>query len=207
MEQVHWKDEIIECLKELGGMGSLDQILERIIARGRITPGSKTPKKTISQTLQIHSLSTRYGTDNTFYCVYGVESKKGIWGLVNMALDNIGVNLTEDDEGFSEGREILRQHIARERNTTLSKKAKERFALEHGRLYCEVCGFDYENVYGALGRNYIEAHHIRPVSTMTDGEKTKIEDLIMVCANCHRMLHRKRPWLAKESLSELIRHD
>ncbi len=205
MEEVHWKDEIIECLKELGGIGSLDQILERVIARGRVKVGSRTPKKTISQTLQIHSLSTRYGTDHTFYSVYGVNSKKGIWGLVDFTLDNIGVDLTEDDCGYPEGRGSLRQHIARERNSTFSKKAKEKYKREHGRIFCEVCGFDFEQVYGELGKDYIEAHHIKPISAMMEGEKTKIEDLVMVCSNCHRMLHRKRPWISKEKLTELIR--
>lgn len=88
MEEVHWKDEIIECLKELGGIGSLDQILERVIARGRVKVGSRTPKKTISQTLQIHSLSTRYGTDHTFYSVYGVNSKRvfGDWWILRSTI-------------------------------------------------------------------------------------------------------------------------
>lgn len=49
MEEVHWKDEIIECLKELGGIGSLDQILERVIARGRVKVGSRTPKKQLAK--------------------------------------------------------------------------------------------------------------------------------------------------------------
>lgn len=205
MAEVYWKEEIIECLKELGGIGTLDQILERVVARGQIKIGSRTPKKTISQTLQIHSLSTRYGVDNTFYSVYGVDSKKGLWGLVDFALNNVGVDITEDDHGFPEGKETLRQHIARERNFTLSKKAKEKFKRGHGRLYCEVCGFDFEQVYGEIGKDYIEAHHIKPVSVMVEGEKTKIEDLVMVCSNCHRMLHRKRPWITKEKLTELIR--
>ncbi len=35
-------------------------------------------------------------------------------------------------------------------------------------------------------------------------EETKPEDITMVCANCHRMLHRKRPWLTIDELTKLI---
>ncbi len=39
---------------------------------------------------------------------------------------------------------------------------------------------------------------------MADGEETKIEDIAMVCANCHRMLHRKIPWLSIKELNKLL---
>lgn len=55
--------------------------------------------------------------------------------MVDFTLDNIGVDLTEDDCGYPEGRGSLRQHIARERNSTLSKKAKEKYKREHGRIF------------------------------------------------------------------------
>lgn len=44
----------------------------------------------------------------------------------------------------------------------------------------------------------------KPVSQMQPGEKTSINDLMMVCSNCHSMIHRKRPWLSKEQLSRLL---
>lgn len=75
---------------------------------------------------------------------------------------------------------------------------------KNGKIYCEVCGFDYESVYGEIGRDYVEGHHIKPVSELEENEVTKVEDIVLVCANCHRMLHRKRPWLSKEKLKLLI---
>ena len=44
---------------------------------------------------------------------------------------------------------------------------------------------------GDLGKGYIEAHHTRPVAKLVTGERTKVSDLALVCANCHRMLHRQ----------------
>jgi serine/threonine protein kinase len=59
-----------------------------------------------------------------------------------------------------------------------------------GRLACEACGFDFAQVYGKLGEGFIECHHTKPVSKLRKGDKTKLSDLALVCANCHRMLHR-----------------
>ena len=56
-----------------------------------------------------------------------------------------------------------------------------------------ICGFDFEAFYGEAGRNFIEVHHIKPLSSldeeiMIDPEK----DLVCVCSNCHRIIHRKK---------------
>ena len=53
-----------------------------------------------------------------------------------------------------------------------------------------VCQFDFYKIYGDLGKGFIEAHHRVPLSEI-DGEKiTTLEDLALVCSNCHRMLHK-----------------
>jgi predicted HNH restriction endonuclease len=74
----------------------------------------------------------------------------------------------------------------------------------NGKLACDVCDFDYTTVYGDLGVGFIECHHRIPVSDLQPGAKTKLSDLALVCANCHRMLHRKRPWLTIEVLRNLV---
>ena len=67
-----------------------------------------------------------------------------------------------------------------------------------------MCGFDFVKTYGEIGNNFIEAHHIKPISKMKDGDKTKIEDIVMVCSNCHSMMHRNKPWLTVEQLKKRI---
>jgi len=114
------------------------------------------------------------------------------------------VGFTEDDEGFPEGSLMLKQHLVRERNTAVIKLAKERFMQRHGKLFCEVCGFDFKIHYGDIGEGYIEGHHTKPVSEMLENEQTKVEDIALVCANCHRMLHRKRPWLSINELERVL---
>ena len=53
---------------------------------------------------------------------------------------------------------------------------------------CNGCDFDFEKVYGSLGKEYIEAHHLIPISDLKKGESRKIteKDFSVLCANCHR---------------------
>jgi predicted HNH restriction endonuclease len=64
--------------------------------------------------------------------------------------------------------------------------------LGNSSLKCEVpgCGFDFEAVYGELGRDYAQVHHLKPLGDRTTPSETKLNDLAIVCANCHAMIHR-----------------
>ncbi|MBA1245968.1 HNH endonuclease [Pseudomonas luteola] len=110
-------------------------------------------------------------------------------------------------EGFPEGKIVERRHLARERNSALISQAKEHFKRKNKRLFCEACNFDFEKAYGQRGFNFIEAHHTIPVSEMLPAQKTKISDIAMVCSNCHRILHRSRPWLTIAQLKNLISNE
>ncbi len=109
-----------------------------------------------------------------------------------------------NEEEFPEGKVLFKLHKKRERNSKLIRFAKTEFIKKRGELFCEVCGFNFKLMYGNVGENFIEAHHIKPISELKKGEKTKISDIVMVCSNCHKMLHRKRPWLMKKDLRKLI---
>lgn len=61
-------------------------------------------------------------------------------------------------------------------------------------------------MYGDIGKDFIEGHHIIPVSDLKEGDKTKVEDIVLVCFNCHKMLHRKRPCLKTNELQKLIKN-
>jgi len=106
---------------------------------------------------------------------------------------------------FPEGKVVERTHKARERNNQVIQIAKSNFKRKHGKLFCQVCGFDFENKYGKVGKEFIEAHHTIAVSDMTPEHKTKPEDIAMLCANCHRMVHKRRPWLTMKELSKLLK--
>ncbi|MDD6455396.1 MAG: HNH endonuclease [Lachnospiraceae bacterium] len=99
----------------------------------------------------------------------------------------------------TEGRVIEYYGKRYERNAELREKAIK----IHGHT-CEICGFNYLNYYGEVGKDYIEVHHIKP---LYQGERfpNPQTDMISVCANCHRMLHRnKYSTLSPEELKRLI---
>ena len=125
--------------------------------------------------------------------------------LANRQNRNISQFSDEDEDDFPEGKIFYRKHRFRERNATLIKNAKSAFLKKHGKLFCECCKFDFEDIYGPIGTSYIEAHHIIPVSDLKHRGKTKIEEIALLCSNCHRMIHRKRPWLALDELKNLIK--
>jgi 5-methylcytosine-specific restriction protein A len=111
------------------------------------------------------------------------------------------------DEDFeaAEGQVLTRTHRARERNRTLIEKKKAVVLKARGRLECEVCGFDSEAKYGPIGKDFAECHHQIPLSDLKPGAKTRLVDLAIVCANCHRMIHRARPWLTIAQLQETLK--
>lgn len=199
-----WKKEIIESLKELEGKATLEEIYDQIEKRG-IKKLTKSFKNTVRGIIYRASSDSKHfkGKEDLFYSVDG--KGKGRWGIREYEVTEAAVDLTEDDEGFPEGKKKLRLHIYRERNSKVIREAKERFKRNHhGKVHCEVCDFDYSSKYGELGEGYIEGHHIIPVSELDENSTTKVEDIILVCADCHRMLHRKRPWISKDRLKQIL---
>lgn len=109
-----------------------------------------------------------------------------------------------DFEEAEEGAVLTRLHRVRERNRRLVHRKKQQALKQHGALACDACNFQYAERYGELGAGFIECHHQQPVSKLLPGAKTRLSDLALVCANCHRMIHRRRPWLTLEELRQLI---
>jgi 5-methylcytosine-specific restriction protein A len=103
-----------------------------------------------------------------------------------------------------EGKVSYRYHrtLERDRKVVAIRKATALKLL--GKLACEGCGFDFAAVYGSRGYGFIEAHHTNPVHAMQEGDVTTPEDLALICSNCHRMIHKAKPWLTVEDLKVLL---
>ena len=114
--------------------------------------------------------------------------------------------IAETDEA-EEGAVLTRLHRFRERDRGIVERRKAKALKETGTLACEACGFDFRERYGSRGDGFIECHHAQPVSTLKPGEKTKASDLVLLCANCHRMVHVARPWLDLDHLRALLEDD
>lgn len=103
-----------------------------------------------------------------------------------------------------EGRLLTRVHLSRERSSKLVAEKKRRALSEKGAISCEACDFEYGKVYGKRGDGFIEAHHLTPVHQLLPGTKTRLQDLALLCANCHRIIHAQKPWLTLEELRALL---
>lgn len=103
-----------------------------------------------------------------------------------------------------EGAVIYKLHKYREIDTKIIKKKKEKMFLRLGKLPCEACTFDFFQKYGELGHKYIGCHYRTPLAEFSSTTRTSLDDLALVCSNCHRMLHRKVDALSMEGLRKIL---
>lgn len=117
----------------------------------------------------------------------------GEWLLIRGAKPYAPAVESSDVElAYFEGTSRWRFVLHRKREAEL-RRAKISKVMSVGRLVCEVpnCGFDFEKRYGEVGKDYAQVHHKTPLSNAPpEGRKISINDLAVVCANCHVMIHR-----------------
>jgi len=120
--------------------------------------------------------------------------------IVPSKTDNLAGNYTSEED-YSEGDSNVVNANRYERN----RKARQACIAHYG-VACQVCGFDFEEVYGPeFGAGYIHVHHLIEISSI--GEEYKVDpvaDLRPVCPNCHAMLHRRRPAFSIKEFSDLM---
>ena len=115
----------------------------------------------------------------------------GIPGYVRVVDSDSSPSLDVDIHTIAatEGRRRLVLHLQRERNRTVVRNKKKQAAS----LDCEVCGFSFSRAYGSAASDYCEVHHLLPLSNVEDSTQTRIGDLAILCANCHRVVHLHNP--------------
>ncbi len=114
--------------------------------------------------------------------------------------DEYDVDYPEADESLYEGALITVKANKYERNRHARQKCVEKKGYK-----CLVCGKDFEETYGVIGKNFIHVHHLVPISSIGKEYKLDIDkDLVPVCPNCHYMLHRKDPPYTIEQLKTIM---
>jgi len=149
------------------------------------------------------SIWREYADDRGRLSRVAAAIRNGMTGVTEIDVAQVGID-DDPDEEFPEGRVLTTLHHRRERNRKAVRKKKESVLASTGALLCEVCDFDFVATYGELGRGYAECHHRTPVAELENTGTTMLSDLAILCANCHRMIHRSRPLLTVEELRELI---
>ena len=82
---------------------------------------------------------------------------------------------------------ILHQQIERDRKLRAAKIFD--FLKNNERVYCEICLFNFKSTYPFLDNDIIQVHHQTPLSALTMSTKTSLNDLMLICANCHFAIH------------------
>ena len=106
----------------------------------------------------------------------------------------------DDKERYIEGHRKLITVRTYARNA----KARQSCLEAHG-YSCTICGFNFGHFFGEHGENYIEVHHLKPISKAEEPyEIDPRTDLRPVCANCHRMLHKEREVISIDELKNIV---
>jgi len=99
-----------------------------------------------------------------------------------------------------EGKIYKTETTFRRRNRALIDAKK---AHSDGR--CEVCGFRFEDQYGSAYTDCLVAHHINPIAHRSGPSKTSLDDIALLCPNCHVVVHTQDPPISLEGLRETVR--
>jgi hypothetical protein len=103
-----------------------------------------------------------------------------------------------------EGNRVLRTHFIKERDPSLGAAKRRLFIEEHGYLFCQVCAIKQSDFPRDLGQSCFEVHHLSPIGERIEPRVTRLSDLAIVCANCHRMIHANQTILSLQEIKEKI---
>jgi hypothetical protein len=103
-----------------------------------------------------------------------------------------GSDPVDPDLAAAEGQPKIVAHLRRERKPALAAAKRRAMRDQQGYLHCERCGVVPSKVLGPHGDAVIEVHHAGTlVADMAAGHITRLADLMCLCANCHRIVHRE----------------
>jgi hypothetical protein len=119
---------------------------------------------------------------------------------IEVAIPDGPLEPLNEHKEYAEAKRMASERYFFARNPKLRKDA-----ILHYGTTCQVCGFNFGLTYGEFGKGYIEVHHLDPLSERSEKEwtdelRTTLEQVAVICANCHRMAHRTKPSLPLESL-------
>ena len=116
--------------------------------------------------------------------------------LISMVLSLVDYSI----EGYEEGKTLKQSGIKYERNPI-----NRQICLNAKGYKCVICGFDFEEKYGSVGKETIEVHHTTPVSKMGDNYVVDpVKELEPVCSNCHTIIHKRETPYTIEEVKKMI---
>lgn len=97
--------------------------------------------------------------------------------------------VTDDfEDEFHEGKSVFASHRRTERNKKLRGKFLRR--LDDADLKCGICGLERPHLNRSVHESLFELHHVLPLSENTGARITRLSDVVLLCASCHRAIHK-----------------
>jgi predicted HNH restriction endonuclease len=152
-----------------------------------------------------HQVAVKWETDFPQIQLFiGKNQQITVHRMTPEDISQVEAEITRKNEALSqlsavEGEELVKEKRFRKRNQTIIqlKKAMSDYA-------CEACGFKYGSYYGPDVKEYIVAHHLNPIAETDGARATTLDDIALLCANCHAMVHNSRPILSITDLKARI---
>ena len=180
--------------------------------------------KRIANKLNIEAPKQKKGNGYNWFNVpfWGIQTNKGYYWILRPELKEAMEELSKEgnielitevklpDEIDSDNIEDLSEGVKKqvyvnryERNMIARNRC-----INHYKSKCYICNFDFEKVYGEIGKDIIHVHHLKPLSDIRENYKVNpIKDLRPVCPNCHLILHKKNPPFTIDEVKKMIKNN
>ncbi|MBC8183071.1 HNH endonuclease [candidate division KSB1 bacterium] len=107
----------------------------------------------------------------------------------------------EEPEKYFEGSTIKVSINRYERNSNARTKC-----INHFGAVCFVCGFNFTEHYKNVKKEYIQVHHIKPFSKISEAYQVDpIKDLRPACPNCHAVIHMVDPAYTIDEVIKMLK--
>lgn len=179
-------------------------------------PSFRNPDGVAFKLQNLRSVSTQKGLQNVsvvdrqIWLEFGKQPQR-VKELATLIKDGLAEleslsNIPHDDEiEFFEGRIITELHKRRERSPKIRNKLLS-LRQKSGQLRCEMCGNEPFSTNPSILDAQYEAHHVAPLASR-GSRLTRLDEMALLCAICHRLLHRaiafKKKWLGIAEAKEL----
>lgn len=209
---MNYIEAITDALNHLNGYARVVTICDYIEEKRTLKyiDTNKNWRAQVSNSITTHSSdsgSFRGGAD----LFYTKDLGSGLWGLRSWLQNESGLDEEIGDVtvNYIEGSKTVVTVNAYERNPKAREKCIDYYKRKNnGKLICEICGFDFGEVYGDEFKSKIHIHHKVEISSI--GAEYKIDptkDLIPICPNCHLIAHSKKPAYTPDEIRAMIRRN
>jgi 5-methylcytosine-specific restriction enzyme A len=200
-----WASRFLAALKRHGGLAVAKRMLAKPVQAGK-TKGFQTLMANYHLDLSVEAVALSTEFSHLFTQAELLTARARLQGLSKFWPKEVPVDAVHPDElpdepDYWEGAVSKVQVNRYERD----RDAREACLKKHG-AKCKVCGLNFGEVYGPIGKGFIHVHHVKPLGVMKKQYRLNPKvDLVPVCPNCHAMLHRQMPAYKLEQLLELMK--